>query len=138
MENSIMMGQTFYAEPASQFGRNDIAVFSYFGNDYTSPIEDEPGKFKQHWEKRVYRLIALSGDTLEIKNGDVFINHDRIVTPPSVLLNYELRSKIFIEEFTGKDPISIKMEQRGDTFIYELPLSIKEAREYELKKTFDY
>lgn len=128
-----MAGETFYVEPATQFNRNDIAVFNYFGNDYSS-LPDEYGKFTQHWEKRVQRIVAFSGDTLEIKNGDVFINHSRMITPPSVLLNYELRSTVFIDEFTGKDPHSIRSRQSGDTFIYELPLSIKEAREYELKK----
>src|SRR5687768_7551253 len=73
MESTIIVGDHFYVTRSSHFERNDIVVFNYYGNDYSAP-PDEFGKFEQHWEKRVFRLIAFSGDSLEIKDGEVIVN----------------------------------------------------------------
>jgi len=133
MENTIMTGQNFYVEPTEKFERNDIVVFNYFGNDYNSPT-DEPGKYKMHWEKRIYRLIACSGDRLEIRNGDVLVNNRPIPAPPLALFNYEIRSKVYIADFEDKDPNVITMQKTGDTTVYILPLTVKEAQDYERRK----
>ncbi len=133
MENTILAGQTFYVEPSHNFKRNDIVVFDYFGQDYSSPTE-ESGKYNMSWQKRFYRLIASSGDKLEIKNGDIFVDNYRIPPPETALFQYEVRSKVSIDDFPEEYPLTIQTEKRGDTLIYTLPLSVKEARDYELRK----
>lgn len=110
MENTIMAGQQFYVEPAEKFERNDIVVFNYYGNDYGSPT-DEPGKFKQHWEKRVCRIIAYSGDIVEIKNGEVFIDDHRIHPPPLALFTYEIKSGVYIDDLAEREPGLVNMEK---------------------------
>ncbi len=133
MANTIMPGQTFFVRYTNDFKKNEIAVFDYFGNDYSSPAE-EFGKFNQHWEKRVFRIIAWSGDTLEIKNGDVFINRHRISPPDLALANYEIRSSVYIDDLANIDQYGSAMQRSGDTFIYTVALSLTEVRNYELRK----
>jgi len=133
MANTIKPGQTFFVQHTRDFKKNDIAVFDYFGNDYNSPAE-EFGKYNQHWEKRVFRIIAWSGDTVEIKKGEVFINNRRIPAPELALANYEIRSKVYIDDLANIDQYGNAMQRSGDTFIYTVPLSMAEVRNYELRK----
>src|SRR5204863_4194992 len=85
MEETIMTSDVFYVNKTSSFKRNDIVVFNYFGEDYRRMTED-PGKFPMHWEKRAYRLIAWSGDSLEIKDAEVIINRKPVLPPPKSIL----------------------------------------------------
>lgn len=133
MENTLMAGQKFYVTSADRFERNDIVTFDYFGNDYGSPT-DETGQYKQHWEKRVCRLIAYSGDIVEIKEGEVFISGRHIPLPPLAKVYYELRSRLYIEELDKQDSYMTNMEKSGDTFIYKVMLSGKDAAAYRQNK----
>src|ERR1700754_210856 len=74
MENTIMTGETFFVTSTDKFERNDIAVFENYSDDYNSPIENEPGKWKKKWMRMIYRLVAYSGDSIELRNGDLYIN----------------------------------------------------------------
>lgn len=133
MENTIMTGQKFFAAPAGTFKRNDVVVFNYYGNDYSAP-EEEPGKFRQHWEKRVFRLIAYSGDTLEIIDGEVIINNRRVPLPPLAKEYYEVRSVVPIDEFDEQDSYMGIALQNGDTLTYLVNLTVEESKSYRLRK----
>lgn len=58
--------------------RNDVVVFKFPGY----PDEYEPAENSSY----IKRIIGLPGDTLEIKNGSVFINNDLIKAPMNAIL----------------------------------------------------
>lgn len=132
MENTLMTGQSFYVQPAAKFERNDIVVFDYYGNDYSSP-EEEPGKFRQHWEKRVCRLIACSGDLVAIKDGEVEINNRRTPLPLLAKMPYEIRSATAIDEL-DQDPLTTHEQTYRDTIIYIVPLTREQVEDYRKRK----
>jgi signal peptidase I len=135
MEKTIMTGETFYVTPVDSFQRNDIVVFNYYGNDYAA-MPDENGNYKQHWEKRVLRLIAVSGDIIELKKGELYLNDERIPLPPKAVMEYEVRSKSYmtgLDSIQNSDNILVGYNgtrKAGDTFIYTVPLSVEEALRY--------
>ena len=133
MEETIMAGEAFYTEPSNKFEKNDIVVFNYFGPDYGTPAE-EPGKYNMHWEKRIYRLIAYSDDTVEIKNGEVFVNLRHIPLPPKAKMKYKVLSKVYIDEFSEIYPYANPPTKNGDTLEYIVDLTTEKAFDFEQKK----
>jgi len=131
MEGTIKRGQKFYVEPTQKFKHNDIAVFDYLGNDYNSPL-DETGHFPLKQQKRVMRIVGISGDNFLIRNGEVFINRVPIPLPPLGKMEYEIASKIYLEEL--RDPEQASVSQEGDTFKYIAPLTIEQANRYATDK----
>src|SRR5688572_7561685 len=134
MEATIMTGETFYVQPSNTFERNDIVVFDHFGPVYTFHLRDDPGKFPLRWNKKVYRLIAYSGDSLEIKDGEVYINSRHIALPPKAIMPYEVLSTVRIEEFEQRDPYDITITNTGDTLRYTLNLTTDQALSYREKR----
>ena len=136
MAETIRPGDPFYVSKKNSFKRNDIVVFDFFGNDYLSGM-DETGKFKQHWERRVYRLIAFSGDSLSIKNGDVLINGMTAPQAPTILTEYLIYAKDYITDLPerGDDLALTPLKDRfGDTMLYKVPLTKEEVQKYEERK----
>lgn len=64
-----MAGDKIHVIKTDTFNKNDIVVFDYYGDDY-SKAPDESGNYKMAWQKLVYRLAAISGDLVEIKDGN--------------------------------------------------------------------
>ena len=135
MEETIMVGQTFTVIMSDKFERNDIVVFNYFGPDYNKPNE-ETGSFKMSWAKRTYRLIAYSGDSVEIKEGEVFVNGRHLAMPPKGKLRYEVYAKGRIEEFDQQDPYISKTIKTGDTTGYNVELTPERAYDFQRRKPF--
>lgn len=133
MSETIREGETFYVTTTNEFHRQDIAVFQYYGNDYSSPL-DEPGKFNQHWEKRFYRIIAISGDTILIKDDEVFINNLPIPLPPGAKLPYTVYAKHGIEGLIKEEDLVSTMEEKNDTLLYHLFLPADSAKRLQQRK----
>ncbi len=136
MSETIRPGESFYVVKKNSFKRDDIVVFDCFSNDYLSG-PDETGQFKQHWEKRIYRLVAFSGDTLYIKNGDLFVNGMIIRQAPTILNEYLIYAKEYITDLPerGDDYTLSPLKDRfGDTIVYQVPLTKEEVQKYEEKK----
>jgi signal peptidase I len=133
MENTIMMGQHFYVSASDHFERNDIVVFDYFGRDFSSPLE-EPGQYKMHWEKRVFRIIALSGDSIEVTEGEVFVNRRHIALPRLAKLLYQVKSTVEIDDFAETDLYSAPEPEAGSILAYLVPLTQGEAEDYRKRK----
>jgi signal peptidase I len=113
MENTIMAGQKFTVVYTDKFEKNDIAVFNYYGPDY-SAMPEEPGKYPLHWEKRVYRIVAVSGEVVEVKNGELYVNR-KLVAPP-LLAKYPYLIKSFkIPDLSKIDPQAQMLQPVGDT-----------------------
>lgn len=134
MENTIMAGEKFYVAHTDSFERNDIVVFDYFGSEYGSS-PDENGNFIQHWEKRIFRLIAISGDSLQIKGGDVFVNGKYAALSITGKTSYEVHSIDHIAEFDEMDPSTLSIQKEENYFVYYVSLTNRQAREYAQKKS---
>src|SRR6185436_15999 len=81
MEETIKPGDNFAVTITDKFERNDIVVFDYYGPDY-STMDPETREMKLRWERRIFRLIAYSGDSVQIVNGDLFVNNRHVPMPP--------------------------------------------------------
>jgi signal peptidase I len=127
MEKTLMSGEQFIMTETDNFNRDDLVVFNFYGNDYISAPDEETGGFKKHWEKRVFRLIAYSGDTLLIKNGEVYINGQHTVFPKNAMMTYQVTSDSIIAEFAESDPTNVSAIQSGTSIVYTLPLTKEEA-----------
>ncbi|MBL7749392.1 MAG: signal peptidase I [Chitinophagaceae bacterium] len=134
MAETISPGESFYVKKTSTFERNDIVMFSFYGNDYTSPPDEETHTFTQHWEDRIYRLIAYSGDTLQIINDEVFVNNKPVPFPPGAKLPYIVYTSQPLEKELPEEELYNGVETAGDTFIYRTTLTKTMAREMESKK----
>jgi signal peptidase I len=128
MEKTIMTGETFYVNHTDSFKREDIVAFDFWGNDYSSYTGDNT-TLPQHWEKRIYRIAALSGDTLEIKNGDVYINGRYVTAPEHSVTEYEVVAKEMIEEFASDDGFVPFTDDKG-LLHYTVNLSKSEVADY--------
>jgi signal peptidase I len=136
METTVKKGETFYVAASHSFKRNDIVLFNYYGDDYSS-LPDENGKYKQHWEKRFYRLIAISGDTLLIKDGVVLLNGKYIEDAPTILNEYRVYAKQPIDDLPDRNEgfgfPSVK-DRFGDTIVRQVLLTKEEVNKYEQRK----
>ena len=124
------MGNLFFVSNTDKFERNDIAVFENYSDDYMSPIEEEPGKWKKKWMRMVYRMVAYSGDNIELRDGDLYINGTNIPPPPSSKTEYEMRAKH--GPLTGMDEEQLSAAQvlgKADTAIYMIELTYQKAEE---------
>ncbi len=130
MEGTIKVGQSFYVNPTKKFHNGDIVVFDYRGEDYSS-INEETGKYNLKEEKRVFRLLAMSGDVFEIRKGEVYVNNVHIPLPSTAKTEYEVDSRTPIEEFEKKDPSFNSVINDRDTLKYFVQLTITEAGSYE-------
>lgn len=82
--------------------RGEVVVFNIPGieeDNYNNPdkinLRDNPFDLKMHYVKR---CVAIPGDTLEIKQGVVYTNGTREVTPENEQRNYVLFSKVKISK----------------------------------------
>jgi signal peptidase I len=133
MEKTLVTGQSFMVTKADEFNKNDIVVFDIFSNDFSSPPDYEQQQWKKHWEKRVYRLIAVSGDTLQIKNGDVFVNGRLFPFPEKGMMDYEVLSDNPIPELDEKDINEVFSNREGSKFKYTFAMPKEEAKLIETK-----
>jgi signal peptidase I len=129
MEGTIMTGEFFTVTRSDEFKKNDIVVFDIYSEDYAASQDQETGKFPLHWEKRVYRLIAMSGDTLVIKEGEVFINSKHVVAPPRSKRKYTIRSMKPLD-IIREDDYSSFVTKDDDIYVYKLLLSEEEVNQY--------
>jgi signal peptidase I len=139
MKNTIPIGKHFLVSSASKFKNNDIVAFNYYGNDYQHPLEGGSSKFEQHWETRSYRLVASSGDIIEIKDGDLFINDKVVPLPEKGLLMYEIKAKQSIPELEERqigDNMDVVMNKVGDTILYMASITAKQVADFRNQTSF--
>lgn len=125
MAETIREGEPFYITSASRFDRNDIVAFHYYGDDY-SATPDQEGHFQKRWEKRFCRLIAKSGDSLQIRNDSVYLNGKMIPFPPGVKLMYKIYAVSMLDDDLLAEDANNELgpaESRNNQIIYRLALS---------------
>jgi signal peptidase I len=135
MANTLKPGETVNVSPASSYERNDVACFEIFADDYMGP-SDEEGKYKKNWQKRISRIVAVSGDSLQIKKGDLYLNGRLQLLPPEALGTYIVTSVVPIDDFLNNSDYSEVqiLKQNGDTLTYRTELTARQAADYERRK----
>jgi signal peptidase I len=104
--------------------RNDVVVFNY-------PIDEAPIDMKTHYIKR---CVAVAGDKLEIKAGQVYINGEKGFNPPKMQHSYKVvfsstpNDRIF-KEYEIYDPPTEVTDLGGKGVQYVLHLSEQKAQE---------
>ena len=106
--------------------RNDVVVFNY-PRSSELPIDHRPFYIK--------RCIGLPGDTLQIKNKEVFINGGKTAFPENVTFNYKVHSNIALSSDTLLKYNITEGGRVGGKGFYQLTLSNK-AKEDLLKTTY--
>jgi signal peptidase I len=134
MAETLPVNSKILVENSSSFQRDDIVVFNYYGNNYQAQ-PDENGQWPQHWEKRVYRLVAMSGDVIELKNGDLFINDRKVPSPPKALMPYEIKATTFLDDLPERDQFPVQIKTRvGDTIVYTAALTTGQVAQFRQRK----
>jgi len=122
MAGTIRAGEAIYIRSAKQFSRNEIVAFHYYGDDNTAGPDAE-GHFQKSWEKRFCRLVAVSGDSLLIRNDTVYLNGRPQPFPPGVKLLYRVSSVAMLED---------DLLEETDNNFYGPPLSLNTRIIYRL------
>ncbi|MEZ4686963.1 MAG: signal peptidase I [Bacteroidia bacterium] len=95
----------YYRLPGlTEIKRNDIVVFNYPAHDIND-LGDGAGTVNviSMKENYVKRCVAIPGDLLEIKNGDLYINEERAWDPPKLQLDYVVEVKNGNIGYSGKE-----------------------------------
>ncbi len=87
MSDTFNPGQILKLKNKTSFNRGDVVFFKRDHN---------PGQVKETW---LFRVIAFSGDTIEIKNGDVTVNSKLTGLPENARLQYII---------TASSPLDLK------------------------------
>lgn len=85
----------YYRLPGlSQVQRNDIIVFNYPAHDIDD-LQDGAGLVRHTSMKENYikRCVAVAGDSLSVRNGQVFIGQEQGYNPPGMQGEYYLTTK---------------------------------------------
>jgi len=126
MENTIMIGTEFFVNPTEEFHRNDIVVFEHVFPDFDA---DEYGERPLITGKKLCRIIAWSGDVVEIRNDEVYVNNRLVPAPAKAIFLYQIH-------VTGEPPFEVdrnKIQYHnrvGDSSVYLAHLMQSEAEEF--------
>jgi len=126
MENTIMTGTEFFVTPTDEYHRNDIVVFEHVFPDFDA---DEYGERPLITGKKLCRIIAWSGDVVEIRNDEVYVNNRLVPAPAKAIFLYQIRVK-------GQPPFEIDQNKIlyqnkvGDTSVYLAHLMQSEVKEF--------
>jgi signal peptidase I len=74
----------------SQVNRNDVVVFNLPSDTIARPVDMRTNYVK--------RCVAIAGDTLEVRNTNLYINHKRAVDPEKLQYRYELITSIPVSD----------------------------------------
>jgi signal peptidase I len=112
--------------------RNDVVVFNYPYNDHYNQRPDgeyHPMDLKTHYIKR---CVAIAGETIEIKDTQVYINGEASVNPPLMQHQYFARTNENIRErIFEKYNISPKRDVSPISGGYIINTSKDVAKEFE-------
>jgi len=127
MMNTILPEQEFTVTRTDDFNRNDIIVFQH---EFPSWEADDNGERPIISGKKLLRLVGLPGDTLEIRDDQVYINGDMLSFPAKGLLPYEIGA---LEPIHALDKVAdVEIYRSGDTFFYKaqmMPDQLKEIQD---------
>ena len=91
---------TFRLPGYASISKNDIVVFNY-------PVEDAPIDMKTHYIKR---CTGTSGDKIQVKQSQLFVNDKEQKNPAKIQHEYELRATSHINE-RHFEPFNLNMNE---------------------------
>lgn len=121
MGNTIKPNERFYVKFTDKFERNDIVAFKYYGHDY-SLVE-----YKFEWQTRCYRMVACSGDKIEVRKGEFFLNDKLVTLADSGKLLYRV---LTTQPLQTQDEFSFPEQDSNKLFIYNINLTNTEYQRY--------
>ena len=133
MEATLPVNTKAFITETHQFKHNNIAVYYYYGYSFSKP-RTEDGQYEMEWQKRISRLIAMSGDTLQLKEGNIYINGKEVPHAPKALLLYEIRSGVEIDDFPEREENNYQPEPTEEGVLYKISLTREEANDYSNRK----
>jgi hypothetical protein len=128
MMNTIMPEEEFTVKRTAEFNRNDIVIF-----EHNIPDWDNEDKQVLIPGKKLCRVIAFSGEVVEIINDSVFVNNSFIPFPSQALHYYEIKTTNPIDELDSTSIDLRKSESGKDTFFYTANLTNQQAIVYSSK-----
>lgn len=133
MEATLPFNTNALVTETDQFKHNNIAVYYYYGNIYSKPLTTD-GQYEKEWQMRISRLIAMSGDTLQLKDGNIYINGKEVPHAPKAVLLYEIRSGAYIDDFPEREANNYQPEPAEEGVLYKISLTREEANVYSNRK----
>jgi signal peptidase I len=130
MENTIKQGNRFFVASSKEFKKGDIVAFNYYGNyDYTvTPV-------LRRWHARIYRLVAFSGDTVQVSEANLYVNNRFVAFPTLAKIQYEVISvghPLNTASLDENDMAGMtKYSQNKDTSIYLVGLTEDQMKEFQ-------
>ena len=104
----------------SSIDRNDVVVFNY------PPELESPVDIKTHYIKR---CVAIAGDTIEIKNTQVYINKKASENPPNMQFRYYIHTNQTISDRVFKKyNIWEITPMQGGYLVHTSPKTIEEMK----------
>jgi signal peptidase I len=122
----------FRLPPIKNIRRNDIVVFN-FPKDVKHKVIDRK-------ENYIKRCVGLPGDSIFIKNGIVFINHQKEKSSKEKQHGYLIKTKNiplnieFIKDHLDVEDVEF-IEENNDEYLYQIMLTEKKA--IQIKNLFD-
>ncbi len=80
MEGTINEGDLVWVNPSKKINKNQIVAFNHYDEHLGEKI----------W---IFRVIGISGDKVEIKSGEVFINDKKTNEPETLKFSYKVMVK---------------------------------------------
>lgn len=116
-----------YYDKCREFGNGDVnRGREFILNSDTLPLAIHPPDKTDNYVKR---CVAVAGDTLEIKNGDVYVNSEKAKPPPHSQIRYQV-------ETNGQQLFEDMMKSEYNIDIYNLEeFDVKGPDKYEMLLT---
>jgi signal peptidase I len=128
MENTIMVGETFTMTPADEFKNNDIVVFRIWTIPVFAMATQDSTKYR--WEDWFKRVVAQSGDVLEIRDGDLYLNDKLVPLPATAKIEYEILAKGALSFPDKNEDDYAAIGLRGDAYEYRVLGTASEIEGY--------
>jgi signal peptidase I len=134
MEDTFAVGEKFFVTPSKDFERYDVVVYDKIDYDYSR--ENENGTFDKASQRFVMRLVAFSGDKLELRRGELFVNDEKIKEVPTIKYPYLViaSEQIPLPEDRNKLVPDVVQISHGPEYRYDALLSFTEYKEWILNK----
>lgn len=104
--------------------RNDVVVFNY-------PVEfSNPTDLKTHYIKR---CVAVPGDTLEVRSGQVYINGELGENPEDMQYSYLMEATVQVNDrvFKKNNVWDYTIKVDGNQQVYEMHARPEDAKKFE-------
>ena len=90
-------------------------------------------------EHYIKRCVAMPGDKIEVKDGDLFVNNELAFAAPNLQHNYVIKAPVRVREDILKDKLGINLQDYNFNQVadgYEGSMPLEQAKLSDIKKNF--